>query len=76
MKNNVLSAANCLTGDTVWFDRLSMQIRKKIGQKIDPCGTPKKTKNLLFLFLAEVNILQRILFRCNFCYKHFIYKHQ
>ena len=44
MKNNISSVANCLTVDTVWFDRLLMQIRKKRGHKIDPCGVPKKTK--------------------------------
>ena len=28
MENNISSAANCLTVDTIWFGRLLMSIRK------------------------------------------------
>ena len=48
MKNDISPyitiAANCLTLDTKWFDRLLMYIRKRGGHGIDPCGAHQKTK--------------------------------
>ena len=41
MKSNIQSAANCLTVDTIWFDLLYITKRE---HKIDPCNTPKKSK--------------------------------
>ena len=66
MKNNISSAANCITVDTI-FD-LKLERRE---HKMYPCGAPKKGKQneirrciailTLSLFLTEViNILHRI----------------
>ena len=72
IKNNISTAASCLTVDNIWFDRLLMYIRKQRGHKIDSCGAPKKTKqnkirrcnsytHFISFFLPEViNILHRI----------------
>ena len=71
MENTKSSAANCLTVDTKWFDRLLTSIRKKRGHKIYTCGAPKKTKQnnirrcssytRFISFLAEIiNILHMI----------------
>ena len=44
MKSNISSTANCLTADTIWFD---LMYARKREDKIDPCGTPKKTKQII-----------------------------
>ena len=59
----------CLTRDTISLDRLLIQIRKKRGPEIDPCGTTEKIfiklRDVLYslylsLLMAEVYILPRI----------------
>ena len=43
-KNNI-SAGNCLTVDTIWFDVVDVNWKKRI-YKLDGCGTTKRTKKI------------------------------
>ena len=44
MENNDVSSANNLVVDTISFQRSLMQIRRKGGPNIDPCGSPAREK--------------------------------
>ena len=48
MENNDVSSANNLVVDTISFQRSLMQIKKKRGPNIDPCGSPAREKKTCF----------------------------
>ena len=48
MENNDVSSANNLVVHTILFQRSLMQIRRKGGPNIDPCGSPAREKKTCF----------------------------